>query len=101
MSLMEEAYAGQYLEPAFAAVRLASARTGTLQRATSIVDASGASLSLLSHLRVVKAVAKIGTSFYPEVLKKVREASAAVREASAALLRLLSLCRPPMRRSTL
>lgn len=60
-----------YLEVAFTSVRLASARTGTLQRATTVVDAAGASMSMLSHLRVIKTVAKIGTSYYPEIMKRV------------------------------
>ena len=30
-----------------------------------------ASLSHLNHVRVIKAVAKIGTSYYPEIMKKV------------------------------
>lgn len=69
--LMMDAYATSYLEHAFASVRLASARSGQMQRATTIVDASGASLSMLSHLRVIKSVAKIGTSYYPEIMKRV------------------------------
>ena len=60
-----------YLETAFSSVRLASARSGRMQRATSIVDASGVSLAHASHVRVIKAVAKIGTSYYPEVMKRV------------------------------
>ena len=68
---MLDAYAASYLENAFGSVRLASARSGKMQRATTIVDASGASLAMLSHLRVIKSVAKIGTSYYPEIMKRV------------------------------
>ena len=42
-----------------------------MQRATSIVDATGVGLSHASHVRVIKAVAKIGTSYYPEIMKRV------------------------------
>ena len=42
-----------------------------MQRAHSIVDASGVSLSHATNVRVIKAVAKIGTSHYPEIMKKV------------------------------
>lgn len=69
--LMMDAYACTYLEMAFSSVRVASARSGQMQRATTIVDASGASLSMLSHLRVIKSVAKVGTSYYPEIMKRV------------------------------
>lgn len=61
--LMMDGYACTYLENAFASVRLAAARSGRMQRATLIVDASGASLAMLTHMRVIKSVAKIGTSF--------------------------------------
>ena len=60
-----------YLENAFSFVRLASAKSGAMQRATTIVDASGVSVSHASHVRVIKAVAKIGTSYYPEIMKRV------------------------------
>lgn len=42
-----------------------------MARAHSIVDASDVSLKHVSHVRVIKAVAKIGTSYYPEVMRKV------------------------------
>ena len=68
--LMMDSYI-TYLETAFASVRLASAKSGCMQRAHSIVDASGVSLSHATNVRVIKAVAKIGTSHYPEIMKKV------------------------------
>ena len=59
------------LETSFAAVRSASARVGSMQRAHTIVDASDVSLSHASNVRVIKSVAKIGTSYYPEIMRKV------------------------------
>ena len=68
--LMMDSYV-TYLETAFSACRLASARSGAMQRAHSIVDASDVSLAHASNVRVIKAVAKIGTSYYPEIMRKV------------------------------
>ena len=68
--LMIEAYIC-YLEGCLYTCRLASARTGEMQRATSIVDATGVSLSHASNVRIIKAVSKIGTSYYPELMRRV------------------------------
>ena len=68
--LMMDSYV-TYLETAFAACRVASVRSGRMQRAHTIVDASDVSLSHAANVRVIKAVAKIGTSYYPEIMKKV------------------------------
>ena len=68
--LMMDSYV-TYLETAFAMCRVASVRSGRMQRAHTIVDASDVSLSHATNVRVIKAVAKIGTSYYPEIMKKV------------------------------
>lgn len=51
--LMLDAYVF-YLETAFSQVRLASSRSGGMQKAMTIVDASGVSLSHATNVRVVK-----------------------------------------------
>ena len=69
-NFMMDCYVG-YLETAFSACRMASAHSGRMTRAHSIVDASGVSLSTMANVRVIKEVAKIGTSYYPEIMRKV------------------------------
>jgi hypothetical protein len=69
-NFMMDCYVG-YLETAFSACRVASAHSGRMTRAHSIVDASGVSLSTMANVRVIKEVAKIGTSYYPEIMRKV------------------------------
>ena len=70
LSLMLDAYCS-YLESLFRMVRLASARSGRLVRATIVVDASGVSFSTLRNIGVIKTVASIGPPNYPEVTSRV------------------------------
>ena len=70
LALMLDAYAA-YLEDVFRSVREASARRGTLVRAIIVVDASGASLSTLRHIGIIKQVASIGPPHFPEGSSRV------------------------------
>ena len=58
-----------YLEAAFRAVRSAGARTK--RRAVIVVDCDGAGLSHVRHMSVIKHLSRIGTSYYPEITRRV------------------------------
>lgn len=58
-----------YLEAAFRAVRTAGPRTK--QRAVIVVDCDGAGLGHVRHMGVIKHLSRIGTSYYPEITRRV------------------------------
>lgn len=68
--LMLDGYTS-YLETLFRTVRACSAASGTLVKATLVVDVSGVSLSLLRHVSVIKLVTAIGPPYFPECTRRV------------------------------
>ena len=59
-----------YLEDAFREVRRRGGARSQV-RAVIVVDVDGAGLAHLQHLRVIKALAAVGTSYFPEITRRV------------------------------
>ena len=59
-----------YLEDAFRIVRHRGGARSTV-RAVIVIDCDGAGFAHLQHLRVIKALAAVATSYFPEITRRV------------------------------